>query len=75
MIAQGGFIFGLAKSLTVSEAIGVAEGPFTLMYTLFVAKFLDNSVLKEPLDRKSVSVRLIGAIIAITGTLGVILFS
>ncbi|OLS19594.1 MAG: hypothetical protein HeimC2_40730 [Candidatus Heimdallarchaeota archaeon LC_2] len=75
MIAQAGFIFGLSKSLTISEAIGVAEGPFTLIYTLLVAKFLDNSVLKEPLDRKSVLVRIVGATIAVMGTLGVILFS
>lgn len=73
--AQAGFVYGLSKKLGVSEAIGVAEGPFTLIFALILAKFIDNSVLKEPLDRKSVSVRLIGALIAVIGTLGVVLYS
>ncbi|MCE7734316.1 MAG: EamA family transporter [Candidatus Heimdallarchaeota archaeon] len=75
MAAQAGFIYGLSIKLGVSEAIGVAEGPFTLIYTLLVAKFIGNSVLQEPLDRKSVAVRLLGAIIAVLGTFGVIIYS
>lgn len=75
MAAQAGFIYGLSIKLGVSEAIGVAEGPFTLIYTLLVAKFIGNSVLQEPLDRKSVAVRMLGAIIAVLGTFGVILYS
>lgn len=75
MIAQGGFVYGLGIKLGVTEAIGVAEGPFTLIFTLLVAKYIDNSVLKEPLDRNSVAIRIIGAIIAVLGTIGVILFS
>jgi drug/metabolite transporter (DMT)-like permease len=75
IMAQGGFVYGLSIKLGVSEAIGVAEGPFTLMYTLLIARFFDNSVLQEPLDKRSVSVRLMGALISVIGTLGVVLYS
>lgn len=70
--AQAGFIYGLGKSLTITEGIGVAEGSITVIISLLIAKFWDNSILKEPLQKKVLTVRIFGALLAAIGTFGVI---
>ncbi len=72
-IAQGLYVYSLGEDLTISEGIGVAEGTFTLIFSLFIAKFVSNKILNEPLDKITLFVRLIGMILAAIGTLGVII--
>lgn len=73
VFAQVGMITALSQSLTITEAIGVLEGSITLIISVLYAKFVDNKILDEALDRKSLTIRIIGALIALLGTIGVVL--
>lgn len=75
LMAQWLFVYSLGRSLTISEGIGVAEGALTFLFSIIFAKFIDNSVLNEPLDKNSLLVRVSGTIIAGIGTVGIIFFS
>ncbi|MCY3415011.1 MAG: EamA family transporter [Candidatus Heimdallarchaeota archaeon] len=72
MLAQFGMIGALGKNLTITEGIGVLEGSATLVLSLIYARFINNEVLDEPLDRKSLIIRITGATMALLGTLGAI---
>jgi hypothetical protein len=73
--AQALFVYSLGKSLTVTEGIGVAEGAVTFIFSIVVASFIDNSVLQEPMDRKSLLLRTAGVFLATIGTLGVVFYT
>jgi hypothetical protein len=73
--AQALFIYSLGKSLTVTEGIGVAEGAVTFIFSLVVANFIDNSVLQEPIDRRSILLRTVGVFLATLGTFGVVYYT
>jgi drug/metabolite transporter (DMT)-like permease len=73
--AQALFIYSLGKSLTVTEGIGVAEGAVTFIFSIVVAYLIDNSVLQEPIDRRSILLRTMGVFLATIGTLGVIYYT
>jgi drug/metabolite transporter (DMT)-like permease len=74
LAAQALFVYSLGVSLTITEGIGIAEGTFTLLFSIVIARFIDNSLLKEPLDKQSLLVRLAGTLLAATGTFGIIDF-
>ncbi|MHA2249194.1 MAG: EamA family transporter, partial [Candidatus Kariarchaeaceae archaeon] len=57
--AQILFVSALQKSLTISEGIGVLEGATTFILSLGIAKFYDNSVMDEPLDQKTIFIRIL----------------
>jgi hypothetical protein len=69
------FVYALGNSLTITEAIGTGEGVVTLVGSIIIAKYFDNSILDEPTTGSSISIRMIGTILAIIGTLGVVLVS
>ncbi len=71
--AQFLFITALNQSLTLVEGIGVLEGSFTLLISLFVAKKYGNETLKEPLDKKSLIVKLSGTSIAMVSTIFIVI--
>ena len=73
LFAQFCFVYSLGYSLTISEGIGISEGFFTLIFSLIIAHFVDNSVLNEPLDKHTLSIRFLGAAIAGISTLLVVL--
>lgn len=73
VFAQVGMITALSQSLTITEAIGVLEGSITLIISVLYGKFVDNKILDEALDRKSLAIRIFGALVALLGTLGVVL--
>lgn len=75
LAAQFMFIFALGVSLTITEAIGTGEGVVTLIGSIILAKYVDNKILDEPTTGSSITIRIVGAIFAITGTLGVVLVS
>ncbi|MCH8908992.1 MAG: DMT family transporter, partial [Candidatus Heimdallarchaeota archaeon] len=70
--AQVLFIYALGNSLTITEGIGVSEGIFTVIMSVGAAYFIGNQTLQEPLDRKTLTVRLIGSVITLICTLGII---
>ena len=72
IFAQVGMITALSQSLTITEAIGVLEGSITLILSILYARLINNKVLDEALDKKSLMIRILGALIALLGTIGVI---
>ena len=68
-----GYIYSLGESITLTEAIGSLQGLFTFFIVLILskAKIVKNG-LNEAMDKKTLSVRITGAILAVIGTLGIV---
>ena len=67
-----GYIYSLGFSATITEAIGSLQGLFVFVLVLVLSKikyFKDG--LKEPLDNKTLTVRILGMILATIGTVGI----
>jgi hypothetical protein len=72
--AQASFVYALGVSLTLTEGIGVLEGVFTFLLAVIISKNLKwKEILEEPLDQLTLSIRSIGVILAIIGTVGVLI--
>ena len=65
-----GFIYSLGSSLTISEAVGALQGLFVFILVLLLSNipFFKNG-LKEPLDKKTLTVRVLGIVLATLGTI------
>lgn len=69
-----GYIYSLGFSATITEAIGSLQGLFVFVLILLLSKvqfFKDG--LEEPLDKKTLSVRILGMVLATIGTVGIAL--
>ena len=67
-----GFIYALGDSVTITEAIGSLQGMFVFVLVLLLSKIpFFNDGLKEPLDKKTLSVRIFGVFLATIGTVGI----
>ncbi|MDH5646201.1 MAG: hypothetical protein OEZ01_09350, partial [Candidatus Heimdallarchaeota archaeon] len=75
LFAQFLYIYALGFSLTITESIGIMEGAFTLLFSILIAKYYNNQILNEPIDRESILIRIVGMIFASIGTLGVVIYS
>ena len=76
IVGELAFISVVRENLTIAEGLGVFEGIFTFSISLLVASNIHyNQVLKEPLDRQSLSIRITGAGLAILGTICIFIMS
>lgn len=69
-----GYIYSLGFSATITEAIGSLQGLFVFIMILLLSKikfFKDG--LDEPLDKKTLTVRILGMVFATIGTIGIAL--
>ena len=71
-IGDIGNIYALGESATITEAIGSLQTLFVFILVLLLSrvKFLKDG-LNETLDRKTLSVRIIGMVFATIGTFGI----
>ncbi|MFX0124323.1 MAG: hypothetical protein ACFFAE_11845, partial [Candidatus Hodarchaeota archaeon] len=72
MIADITITLAIGESLTITEAITALEGLFVFIFMVLIAQnnTLKNA-LQEPFDKKTLTVRFLGVIIA---TVGIISF-
>ena len=72
-IGDMGYIYSLGESITLTEAIGSLQGLFVFFIVLILSKIkIIKNGLNETMDKKTLSVRITGAILAIIGTLGIV---
>lgn len=67
-----GYIYALGETVTITEAIGSLQGIFVFIMVLILSKipFIKDG-LQEPLDRKTITVRITGIFLATIGTLAI----
>jgi hypothetical protein len=72
-IGDMGFIYSIGEKIVISEAMGSLQGLFAffIVFLLMPFSFIRKG-LKEKLDKKTITIRIIGTIIATLGTLGII---
>lgn len=70
ILGEFAFVYVLGESLTIAEGLGVFEGIFTFSIAILIALNTEfNQVLKEPIDKQTLSIRVTGTMFAILGTL------
>lgn len=67
-----GYIYSLGFSVTITETLGSLQGIFVFIMVLLLSNspFFKKG-LKEPLDKKTLSVRIAGIVLATVGTIGI----
>ena len=73
-LADLGFLFILGDSVTLSESVSTLEGLFVFVMVVFFSKHSRlRKGLNEPMDRRTLTIRFIGIIIATFGSIGIVL--